>query len=237
MLRSSLNVASYNVHSCVGADLRCDVGRVAEVIRELECDTVGLQEVIGRHGEKRCDPNQLDELAQYTGMTPLAGATIERDDGHYGNAILTRRRIVRSCTHDLSFQHYEPRGAIEADLDVDGRTVRVFVTHLGLRPAERRAQVRQIADVLGRTPLDMPLVVLGDINEWLPIGRPVRWLHRLLEQAPSARSFPVWMPVFALDRIWARPRRMLRTFAVHRSPLARVASDHYPVKARIAIGD
>lgn len=144
---------------------------------------------------------------------------------------------MRSCTHDLSFQHYEPRGAIEADLDVDGRTVRVFVTHLGLRPAERRAQVRQIADVLGRTPLDMPLVVLGDINEWLPIGRPVRWLHRLLEQAPSARSFPVWMPVFALDRIWARPRRMLRTFAVHRSPLARVASDHYPVKARIAIGD
>jgi len=234
---TTLNIASYNVHSCVGVDLRCDVRRVADVIRELECDTVGIQEVIGRHGEKRCDPNQLDELARHTGMTSLAGATIERDDGHYGNAILTRRPIVRSCTHDLSFRQYEPRGAIEADLDVDGRTVRVFVTHLGLRPAERRAQVRQIADVLGRTPLDMPLVVLGDINEWLPIGRPVRWLHRLLEQAPSARSFPVWMPVFALDRIWARPRRMLRTFSVHRSALARVASDHYPVKARIAIGD
>jgi endonuclease/exonuclease/phosphatase family metal-dependent hydrolase len=234
---ATLNIASYNVHSCVGVDMQCDVARVAEVIRELECDTVGLQEVIGRHGEKRCDPNQLDELAQYTSMTPLAGATILRDDGHYGNAILTRRPIVRSCTHDLSFRHYEPRGAIEADLDVDGKVVRVFVTHLGLRPAERRAQVRQIADVLGRTPLDMPLVVLGDINEWLPIGRPVRWLHRLLEQAPSARSFPVWMPVFALDRIWVRPRRMLRTFAVHRSATARVASDHYPVKARVAVGD
>jgi endonuclease/exonuclease/phosphatase family metal-dependent hydrolase len=234
---ATLNIASYNVHSCVGVDMRCDVARVAKVIRELDCDTVGVQEVIGRHGEKRCDPNQLEELAGYTSMTALGGATILRDDGHYGNAILTRRPIVRSCTHDLSFRHYEPRGAIEADLDVDGKVVRIFVTHLGLRPAERRAQVRQIADVLGRTPLDMPLVVLGDINEWLPIGRPVRWLHRLLEQAPSARSFPVWMPVFALDRIWVRPRRMLRTFAVHRSPTARVASDHYPVKARIAVGD
>src|SRR5918911_902755 len=42
---SCLRIASYNVHGCVGTDGRKDAGRIAAVIRELECDTVGLQEV------------------------------------------------------------------------------------------------------------------------------------------------------------------------------------------------
>ncbi|MGH8309864.1 MAG: endonuclease/exonuclease/phosphatase family protein, partial [Steroidobacteraceae bacterium] len=95
-----LNIASYNVHSCVGTDLRCDVTRVAQVIREMECDTVGLQEVFGRHGE-HCDPHQLEQLAQETGMSAVAGATLMRTDGHYGNALLTRRRVLAVQRHDL----------------------------------------------------------------------------------------------------------------------------------------
>jgi endonuclease/exonuclease/phosphatase family metal-dependent hydrolase len=227
---SSLRIASYNVHSCIGTDMRCDVARVARVIDELECDTVGLQEVFGRHGEQ-CDPQQLEELAAQTGMQAVAGPTLLRTDGHYGNGLLTRRRVLDVCRHDLSFRSCEPRGALEVDLEAGRGKVRVLVTHLGLRPRERRVQVKQILDVLRATPEGVPVVLLGDINEWLPVSRPLRWLHRLLEQAPSAPSFPVWFPLFALDRIWVRPRAALRSFEVHRSRLARVASDHYPVKA------
>ena len=36
---------SCNIHRCVGLDGRQDTGRVAEVIRELGADIVGLQEV------------------------------------------------------------------------------------------------------------------------------------------------------------------------------------------------
>jgi endonuclease/exonuclease/phosphatase family metal-dependent hydrolase len=227
---SSLRIASYNVHSCIGTDMRCDVARVARVIDELECDTVGLQEVFGRHGEQ-CDPQQLEELAAQTGMQAVAGPTLLRTDGHYGNGLLTRRRVLDVCRHDLSFRKCEPRGALEVDLEAGPGKVRVLVTHLGLWPRERRVQVKQILDVLRATPEGVPVVLLGDINEWLPVSRPLRWLHRLLEQAPSAPSFPVWFPLFALDRIWVRPRAALRSFDVHRSRLARVASDHYPVKA------
>lgn len=230
-----LNIASYNVHSCVGTDLRCDVTRVAQVIREMKCDTVGLQEVFGRHGE-HCDPHQLEQLAQETGMSAVAGATLMLTGGHYGNALLTRRRVLAVQRHDLSFARCEPRGALEVDLEVGAHVVRVLVTHLGLRPKERRVQVRQILEVLSVTPPDIPLVLAGDINEWLPISRPLRWLHRLLEQAPSARTFPVWLPMLALDRIWVRPRSALRSFRVHRSALARHASDHYPVKAVVFPG-
>jgi endonuclease/exonuclease/phosphatase family metal-dependent hydrolase len=228
----SLRVASYNVHSCIGTDMRCDVGRVARVIDELECDTVGLQEVFGRHGE-RCEPHQLEQLATLTGMQAVAGPTLLNSNGHYGNGLLTRRRVLEVCRHDLSFRNCEPRGALEVDLEAGDAAVRVLVTHLGLRPRERREQVRQILEMLRATPEDKTVVLLGDINEWLPIGRPLRWLHGLLEQAPSAPTFPVWLPLLSLDRIWVRPRAALRHFEVHRSPLARLASDHFPVKALV----
>jgi len=115
--------------------------------------------------------------------------------------------------------------------------VRVIVTHLGLVPAERRFQARKLLRLLKETPATEPVIVLGDINEWLPLGRPLRWLHELLGRSPAERSFPSRWPVFALDRVWARPRHNLLAFGAHRSPLASEASDHLPVKAIIAIDD
>jgi hypothetical protein len=40
--------------------------------------------------------------------------------------------------------------------------------------------------------------------------------------------------MFALDRVWVRPRHALLALKAHRSPLASVASDHLPVKAIVA---
>jgi endonuclease/exonuclease/phosphatase family metal-dependent hydrolase len=94
--------------------------------------------------------------------------------------------------------------------------------------------VKKLLTVLRAIPPEQPVVVLGDINEWLPIGRPLRWLHGLLGKPPWQRSFPVWAPMFALDRVWTRPLGALLSFNVHRSPAARRASDHYPVKAIVA---
>ncbi len=65
--------------------------------------------------------------------------------------------------------------------------------------------------------MDQPVVVLGDINEWLPLSRPLRWLHGLLGKPPWQRTFPVWAPMFALDRVWVRPRGSLLSFSVHRT--------------------
>src|SRR5262249_15595263 len=79
--------------------------------------------------------------------------------------------------------------------------------------------------------------VLGDINEWLPLGRPLRWLNGLLGHSPAERTFPSRWPLFALDRVWVRPRHALLACSAHRSPLAAFASDHLPVKAIIAARD
>lgn len=230
----SFSVASYNIHQCRGMDGRRDAGRIASVIRDLDCDAVGLQEVDSRAGP-HADSKQLEYLAHATRMEALAGPTILHHDGDYGNALLTRRPVLAVRRHDLSFTSREPRGALDVDLDVDGRRVRVIVTHLGLRPAERRYQVKLLLKLLHPVEPGELVVALGDINEWLPIGRPLRWLHGLLGAPPSQRTFPTWFPLFALDRVWVRPRSALADLRTHTGRAARVASDHYPLKAVIAL--
>lgn len=222
MPESCLRIASYNVHGCVGIDGRKDAARTAQVIRELECDTVGLQEVDYR----------LDYIGQRVGMQVIPGLTLLRHDGPFGNALLTTRKVLDVRRLYLGYGRREPRNALDVDLEVCGQKLRVIVTHLGLFPAERRWQVRKLLELMRAT--NERLVILGDINEWLPLSRPLRWLNRLLGHSVADRSFPSRWPLVALDRVWVRPRPALLALKAHRSPLARVASDHLPVKAIVA---
>jgi endonuclease/exonuclease/phosphatase family metal-dependent hydrolase len=219
-----LRIASYNVHSCVGTDGRKDAARIAEVIRELQCDTIGLQEVDYR----------LDYIALRLGMQAVPGLTLLRHDGPFGNALLTRRRILDVRRLAIAYGRREPRNALDVDLEVGGRPLRVIVTHLGLFAAERRWQMRQILEIIRKNPVHERIVVLGDMNEWLPLSRPLRWLNGILGRSVAERSFPSRWPMFALDRVWVRPRHALLALKAHRSPLASVASDHLPVKAIVA---
>jgi endonuclease/exonuclease/phosphatase family metal-dependent hydrolase len=220
-----LRIASYNVHSCRGADGRKDAQRIAQVIAECGCDTIGLQEVDYR----------LDYIAEKLGMQAIPGLTLARHDGPWGNALLTRRKVLTVRRFGFTYGGREPRNALDVDLEVDGEAVRVIVTHLGLWPAERRYQVRQILRMIKETPICERVVVLGDINEWLPLGRPLRWMHALFGRSPAERSFPSRWPLVALDRVWVRPRHALLALKAHRTPLSEIASDHLPVKAIVAI--
>jgi len=222
---SCLRVASYNVHACRGGDGKKDPSRIAAVIEETGCDTVGVQEA---------EDWQLDIIAAGTGMQAVPGLTHLRHDGHYGNALLTRRKVLAVRRLAFTYSGREPRNALDVDLEVGGHTVRVIVTHLGLWPAERRYQVKKILDLLKKNPLSERVVVLGDINEWLPLGRPLRWLNGLFGHSIVERSFPSRWPLLALDRAWVRPRHSLLALKAHRSPLAVIASDHLPVKALVA---
>jgi len=220
-----LRIASYNVHGCRGTDGKKDAQRIVQVIEALGCDTIGLQEVDYR----------LDYIAQKLGMQAIPGLTLARHDGPFGNALLTRRKVLDVRRVGFTYSRREPRNALDVDLEVNGETVRVIVTHLGLWPAERRYQVKKILELVRATPSYERVIVLGDINEWLPLGRPLRWMNALFGRCPAERSFPSRWPVVALDRVWVRPRHALLALKAHRTPLAALASDHLPVKAIIAL--
>lgn len=223
-----LTIATYNIHGAVGCDRRFSPERVADVLLEMNADIIALQEVpLG--GSKT--PNVLTVLQKATGFVAAEGPACDTPERRYGNAVLSRYPILSVRSIDLSFGSREPRGALDADVDCHGHLLRVVATHLGLRPAERRDQIRRLLQVFDTD--EMPVILLGDINEWFVWGRSLRWLVSHFQAVPAPCTFPSRRPVFALDRIWIRPRHRLVHVEVHSTPLARIASDHLPLVAHI----
>jgi endonuclease/exonuclease/phosphatase family metal-dependent hydrolase len=229
-------IGSYNVHSCVGLDRRCDPARTAAVLKELECDIYALQEVDNEPDEED-DSKQLEYLASELDMAAVPGLRIVRHSGQYGNAILTRLPILSVRRLDLSYPWFEPRGALDVQLDLGGRALRVIATHLGLSRAERRAQWRQLLLAVATAPPSLPTIVVGDMNEWFPWSMTLRDVHRILGRPSAAPAeFPTFAPFLALTRIWVRPAHALASIQVHRTSMARWASAHLPLKAVIEAG-
>jgi endonuclease/exonuclease/phosphatase family metal-dependent hydrolase len=226
-MKSPVVVATYNVHRCIGTDGRHQPARVASVLEEVGADVVGLQEVCTRSGDPS-DVDQLAALAEATGLHATAGPTLFLKRGHCGNALLSRWPIRAVRQIDLTISRREPRGAIDAQLDVAGG-LRVVVTHLGLRPGERSRQVVRLLEALEVGEDGAPTVILADANEW----RPLATLRRRLRHFGfrSLPTFPSALPLLALDLVLVRPAVALREVSVHRTALARRASDHLPLRA------
>jgi endonuclease/exonuclease/phosphatase family metal-dependent hydrolase len=225
-----LTIATYNVHGCVGSDGRRNSERVLAVLRELEADVVALQEL---EWQPAAALDLLAGFARELGCQGVAGPTLLKRDGHYGNAVLTRLPVRAVNRVDLSVPGREPRGALDLMLEAPRGALRVIATHLGLAPAERRHQIRRILAMLAPVRPE-PVVLMGDLNEWFLWGRPLRWLRAHFGRAPAPATFPARLPVFALDRIWVEPRNLRTGLAVHSTPLARGASDHLPVRMTLA---
>jgi endonuclease/exonuclease/phosphatase family metal-dependent hydrolase len=220
-----VTLATYNIHACIGGDGRFEPQRTVQVLKELDAEVIALQEV-DHHTVRERD--LLDHLAAETGTTALAGPTLRRQSRHYGNTLLTRLPVVTTGLVDLSLPQQEPRGALDVILDWHGLRVRVIATHLALRPGERRRQVRCLLARFETGGAEFS-VLLGDLNEWLLWGRPLRCLRRQFAPVPHLRTFPARLPLFALDQIWVRPRTALKRIRVHASAAARITSDHLPL--------
>jgi endonuclease/exonuclease/phosphatase family metal-dependent hydrolase len=229
----TFTVASYNIHKCAGLDRRVDLDRIAQVLEEIDADLVGLQEVFR--------PQALG-LAERLGLQVAMGPTRERDGLPYGNAVLTRLAIRSSRTFDLSRPDREPRGGIRLDLEMPNRSgeganglLHVFNVHFGLKIRERAEQVRMLVrEHILHDELTGPRIVVGDLNEWFP-GAVGRTLRRELTGPRIRRTHPAPLPIFPLDRIYWDRGLGVDGFRVHRSRLARVASDHLPVVARLRL--
>ena len=117
--------------------------------------------------------------------------------------------------------------------------LRCLATHLGLSAAERRRQIAAILTHLGEaesaTSARIPLILMGDFNEWWPRNGRLALLNRRLHAAPALASFPSRWPLLALDRLWYSSALERIETEVVRTKATRAASDHLPLRARFRL--
>jgi endonuclease/exonuclease/phosphatase family metal-dependent hydrolase len=250
-----LTVATYNVHACVGLDRRRDVARVGRVLRRLDADIIGLQEVLGPGADLEdmgvlpvapdSDPDDLDQLAilaDTLGYDARAGANLLRAGQRFGNALLSRHPIVSARRLDLARgEGREPRGAIDALIETPDGLVRIVVTHFGLNGPERAWQAERLAILLsapqpqaGQPPRGT--ILLGDFNDMWPPSATYRPLATLQGAGPPwRRTWPAAAPLLPLDKIWPGPGTRLRQCRAWRGREARMASDHLPLVGHLEL--
>lgn len=224
-----LRVLTYNIHRARGLDGLVRLDRILAVLAEVDADVVALQEVLAPQGAV---------LAAATGMRAVFGRTRLLPEGAYGNLCLTRLPVVGHRSYSLTCRSFEPRGCLRADVEHGGGRLHVFNVHLGLSYRERVRQARMLTAIADRRGLAGPRLVLGDFNEWFD-GQASRLLRAEFGQPCGRRSgvrtHPSPLPVFPLDRIYHDPAAGLERVVVHRSRLARVASDHLPTYADLRL--
>lgn len=231
-----LTFASYNIHKGVGLDRRRDPDRILAILREIDADVVALQEADRRFGE-RASVLPRAAIAEHTHYRPVhfGHAALPESLGWHGNAILVRRGIEVAEAAAVPLPALEPRGAVRADLLVEGQRLRVVGMHLDLSGLRRRHQVRSVLSHLTACDGDCPSVLMGDFNEWAQRGGCFREFGHGWRVLAPGRSFPSRRPVAQLDRVVVSEGWDVVEAGVHHSALATVGSDHLPVVARLAL--
>lgn len=229
-----LRVMTFNIQS--GAR---GLERVAHVIRAAVPDVVALQEVdVGSTRARGLD--QADELSRLTGLKYRAHfRTTDLFGGAYGIAVLSRFPLEALAQYPLPGPRgAEPRTVAHAVVEVDGREVSIYLTHLIRRPFNSDARVRQSAYVARLMAQDSrPKVLMGDLNDG-PDARSTRLLRRALHDVAAATGgtggtypLPLFLPTLRIDYVLA-----CDAFTSVASRVLRVdVSDHYPVVADLRL--
>jgi endonuclease/exonuclease/phosphatase family metal-dependent hydrolase len=172
------------------------------------------------------------------GLRPLPVRERPRDQGWRGNVLLVRRDArLPEPPVGLRLGGMEPRGAILAVLDLGEGPFRVIGTHLSLGGGTRRRQARALLEAMEHGPgRGLPTLLMGDLNEWGRRGALAVLAPAFGGMPPRAPTFPAFRPLASLDRILGRPAGIVARLRVHDTRLAREASDHLPLTARVELG-
>jgi endonuclease/exonuclease/phosphatase family metal-dependent hydrolase len=223
----TLRIMTWNVHGTFNLNPHFNLNGVCAIIKKWAPDIVALQEVDSRG---RSD-DVFGRLADSVGEHRVEARSIIAEDGHYGQALLSRWPFAAAPKiTDVSYQEREPRRAISARVRFPIGEVTVIATHLGLSVHERYAQARALVDLI-----DKPRsIVLGDFNDWFWVKSVRRVLASHCPVRTRLRTFPSRLPVLLLDRIYLTPDgTIIKAWTDHE---ARGYSDHLPVVADITFG-
>lgn len=153
-------VATYNIFH--GDYVKEDVGLIGRELSGLGADLVGLQEV-DICTERVGGADTLRQIAEAGGYPYYAFShAIDLRGGEYGTAVLSRYPILSFETVPLSSPDVEGRSVGHALIDVDGRRIDFFNTHLSVESQEvRLCQFGELKALIDKC---QSVIVTGDFN-------------------------------------------------------------------------
>lgn len=230
-----MRLLTYNIHKGIGGrDRRYRLDRAIEVIESENPDLMCLQEV-GQHSRRSRADDQAKLLIEYFHAVGfLFQRNLRRGYGGYGNLILSRWPLARHHQISLRWGRRKPRGAQLVVIDSPEGPLHLVNWHLGLAEAERHWQVAHLLNhSLFAESAHLPTVIAGDTNDWrntLAHGPFATHGFQTSTAPPSRfRSFPAWLALGALDKVFHRGGITVLHARVVSNALARIASDHLPV--------
>ncbi|MDH5711625.1 MAG: endonuclease/exonuclease/phosphatase family protein [Gammaproteobacteria bacterium] len=252
MSETSIKVLTYNIHKGFSmGNRRFVLHDIRDSLRQINADIVFLQEI---HGEKpisngRFDDwptnNQFEFLADEVWQHHAYGKNAIYKAGHHGNAILSKYPFIEWENIDVSIMKKASRSLLHGTILIpDSKTkIHIICIHLGLFERERENQLVTLARrINSHIPADEPLIIAGDFNDWR--GNAERHLREDLglkevfksTYGAHARTFPAWLPMLSMDRIYYRGFKIQQCNNLSGQPWRRM-SDHTPLFAELIFSD
>ncbi len=237
-----VRVLVYNIHAGKDAKGVDNLARVAELVRSTGADLALLQEV-DRRTTRSGNVDQLEVLSRLTGFHAAFGKTLDYQGGDYGIAVLSRWPINRDSLirlpvdppQERSGGVYEPRGALQAVIQVQGAPLEILNTHIDASREDfyRRQEMTTILRLATRSIIDArrSTLVGGDLNAEpgsavieMVRGSPLRDAWPECGQGPGL-TYPADRPIKRIDYLllpvgWR---------CVSATVVETEASDHRPV--------
>jgi endonuclease/exonuclease/phosphatase family metal-dependent hydrolase len=265
-----LRVLTYNIHKGFSASNRRFVlHQIRDALIAADADLMFLQEMQGEHlgHEKKIADwpvlPQLEFLAENIWPYHAYGKNAVYNDGHHGNAILSKHPFERWENINVSPFSWASRSLLHGVIRLPGmagvsqmvgnqcdqlpgiegssRDVHIVCIHFGLTGKERRLQINKLsARIDSHVPHDAPLIIAGDFNDWLEQADRLFHAHLGLQEifrethGRYARSFPSWLPFLPMDRIYYRGLTPVSCERLTHAPW-HTLSDHAPLTASFTL--
>jgi len=255
-----LKVATYNIHKGVqgfGPARRLEIHNLGLAIEQLDADIVCLQEVRKVHRREEKYFRHWPELPQAEFLAPQGYEAIYKTNaftrhGEHGNALLSRWPVMSHRHFDISDHRFEQRGLLHVEIQVGELlsdsaaaskmanhspfNVHVIVVHLGLIPASRIRQIKQLYEYIEReVPAHSALLVAGDFNDWGNRITNIMREHDLKEcESSKYYTYPSRLPIVQLDHVYAKGLIPVNQ-TVPSGKIWRRMSDHLPLVAHFEL--
>ena len=241
ILHNTLRIATFNIHKgYTHFNARFALHLQREMLRKLQADVIFLQEVQEIHAQHAsrfitlATSGQMEFLADTVWPDYAYGKNSVYPAGHHGNALLSKFPIIRSNNQDISAHSSEQRGMLHSEINIPNwdLPLHTICLHLGLFAKWRRQQLQAVSAYIQKhVPANSPLIIAGDFNDWgMRTSRNFADQLALKEvfehrTGKPARSFPSWLPMLRLDRIYVRGFNISHV-DVHSGPQFVKISDH-----------